>query len=384
MTTTANGTTDKPLWLETPLVYSPHISARLDCDVYLKLDNLQRAHSFKSRGISHFVQHAVRTHGPSVHLVIASGGNAGLAAACAAHALNARCTVCLPDGASVSTLDFLRREGAEVVIEGRCYAQALERARKIVEEEPDAVMVPAYDDPLLWEGHASLVHEVSRQLPPGTTPDAIFCSVGGGGLIGGIMQGCKQAGWENVRVVAMETLGSNCLYEALALNPGMFSGTERGPHENVTPVHDEEHDVKVAHLAKLTSQATSLGASAASAGVVKLALQHKGGIKSVCVPDTMAMMAGLHFADEHKILVELACATTLVPAYWGNQELFDKVVPPAQDGRRRVIVFEVCGGFKVSLAEMEKYRKEVEADVQSGKTWDILCNGERWSVQPSI
>ncbi|EMD38624.1 hypothetical protein CERSUDRAFT_113802 [Gelatoporia subvermispora B] len=381
---TANGTTDKPPWLETPLIYSPHISARLDCDVYLKLDNLQRAHSFKSRGISYFVQHAIRTHGPSVHLVIASSGNAGLAAACAAHALNARCTVCLPDSVSTSTLEFLRREGANVVIDGQCLAQALDRARKIAEEESNALMIPIYDNPLLWEGHASLVHEVSRQLPRGTTPDAVFCSVGGGGLVGGVLQGCQQVGWENVRLVAMETLGSNCLYEALALNPAVFSGTERGPHENVTSVHDKEYDVNVAHLAKLTSQVVSLSASVASAGVVKLALQHKGGIKSVCVPDAMAMMAGLRFADEHKMLVELACATTLTPAYWGSQELFDKLVPPSEDGRRRVVVFEVCGGFNVSLADMEKYRKEVEVDMQSGIAWNILCNGERWSMQPSI
>jgi len=58
-----------------------------------------------------------------------------------------------------------------------------------------SVLVPAYDDPLVWKGHASMIHEIRSQL--GTTPDAIFCSVGGGGLIGGVMTGCKEVGWDH-------------------------------------------------------------------------------------------------------------------------------------------------------------------------------------------
>jgi L-serine/L-threonine ammonia-lyase len=56
-------------------------------------------------------------------------------------------------------------------------------------------MVPAYDDPILWEGHASMVSEMSHQVP--VKPDAIFCSVGGGGLLGGLIVGCKRAGWDD-------------------------------------------------------------------------------------------------------------------------------------------------------------------------------------------
>lgn len=58
-------------------------------------------------------------------------------------------------------------------------------------------MVPAYDEPLLWEGHGSLIPEIARQLPSGVKPDAIFCSVGGGGLAGGVMRGCKSVGWDD-------------------------------------------------------------------------------------------------------------------------------------------------------------------------------------------
>lgn len=56
-------------------------------------------------------------------------------------------------------------------------------------------MVPAYDDPKLWVGHSSMVHEIHKQLQK--EPDAIFCSVGGGGLLGGIIIGCKDVGWDH-------------------------------------------------------------------------------------------------------------------------------------------------------------------------------------------
>ena len=63
------------------------------------------------------------------------------------------------------------------------------------------VLVPSYDHPTRWEGHASMVEEMAKQLPQTGSqpvkPDAIFCSVGGGGLLGGIIEGCNRVGWEN-------------------------------------------------------------------------------------------------------------------------------------------------------------------------------------------
>jgi L-serine/L-threonine ammonia-lyase len=117
------------------------------------------------------------------------------------------------EGASQEMLDFLKKERAEVVIIGKFYAQALERAEEAVKREENAyvpancseimlidesdcrVMVPAYDDPIIWQGHASMIKEIAHQIPH--KPDAIFCSVGGGGLLGGVLVGCKDAGWDD-------------------------------------------------------------------------------------------------------------------------------------------------------------------------------------------
>jgi len=67
-------------------------------------------------------------------LVIASGGNAGLAAACAAKLLKVKCSVYLPEGATQRTLEVLRREQADVIVTGRFYAEALKVAKQVVEQ----------------------------------------------------------------------------------------------------------------------------------------------------------------------------------------------------------------------------------------------------------
>lgn len=63
------------------------------------------------------------------------------------------------------------------------------------------------------EGHASLVEELQREL--GEKPGAIVLSVGGGGLLNGVVQGLRCAGWDDVPIVAMETLGAHSLNAAV-------------------------------------------------------------------------------------------------------------------------------------------------------------------------
>lgn len=144
-----------PLWQKTPLIYSRALSENTNASVYLKLEvrtqisqflhishvrfkNLQPSHSFKYRGISYFIQRAKETRGGDLHCVIASGGNAALAAACAAHILQVKCTVFIPEGVTKSTLDLLKRESAEVVVTGRFYAEALEAAKQVVATDGNA------------------------------------------------------------------------------------------------------------------------------------------------------------------------------------------------------------------------------------------------------
>ncbi|KAJ3475347.1 hypothetical protein NLI96_g11892 [Meripilus lineatus] len=285
-----------------------------------------------------------------------------------------KCTVFLPHGATPAILRFFEREGAEVRFEGTCYPEAFKAAQLEATTNPNAVLIPAYDDPVIWEGYSSMVREIARQLPDAVKPDTLFCSVGGGGLAGGIMVGCKNVGWDDVPLVTMETTGSNCFYQSVLLNRKLQTGARALP-PHVEIVDDPQNGVRLALLKKLTSRASSLGASMPSAGVVKMALERPGGVKCACGPDELAMQTTLSFADDHKMLVELACSTTLIPAY--NLALFEKLVPAKADGSRRTVVFVVCGGFKIDFDELVEYNSIVKKEVENGvNTWETHVDGE--------
>jgi len=220
-----------------------------------------------------------------------------------------------------------------------------------------------------------MIKELQEQLP--TKPDAIFCSVGGGGLLGGIIVGCKEVGWDDVPIIALETNGSNCFYHSMSVNRDRPNSEDHLP-DGVDITHDPEHGVMLAHLSHLTSRASgSLGASSPAPAVVKMALDRAGGIRCMSVPDELSMQAIERFADEHKFLVELACSTTLTPAY--KPALFSRLVPSTTKGK--IAVFVICGGFKISLEEMAEYHRLVETDLKQGSGhWEVMCDGERWLV----
>jgi L-serine/L-threonine ammonia-lyase len=102
------------------------------------LKNLQPSQSFKYRGISLLIRRCKATHGDDLHVIAASGGNAGIAVACVANELGIKCTVFIPKGASPDTVNYLKRERSEVVIEGDYYLQALRSAEDAVAVNPHA------------------------------------------------------------------------------------------------------------------------------------------------------------------------------------------------------------------------------------------------------
>ncbi|KAK7041411.1 catabolic L-serine/threonine dehydratase [Paramarasmius palmivorus] len=314
---------------KTPLIYSSRLSKISGCSVYLKLEadgetipqNLQPGHSFKSRGITRFIRNAIEKHGPQVHLIVASSGNAGYAAACAARNLRLRCTVFIPEGVPQRAIDLLKDQEAEVTVRGKIYLETLDAAKEAAKGNNKAVLVPSYDDPLIWDGHASMITEISSDLKK---PDAIFLSVGGGGMLGGVMTGCKNVGWDDVPIIGLETISCNCFHHSFLLNTGASSDFVTTLPPSVTKVRDENENLEMVHFHEFSSKASgSLGASRPSARVLKMALERPGLIKCVSVQDELSMSAGIRFAEDHKMMVELACSTTLVPAY--NRELLDRL-----------------------------------------------------------
>lgn len=189
----------------------------------------------------------------------------------------------------------------------------------------------------------------------------------------------------------------------MSLNGQGFNTIDQMLPPGVEVIQDEETGLKLAGFNRFTSKASgSLGASQPAARVVSMALERKGGVKCASVPDALSMQALVSFAgifcrcfswkrliitgpqDSQKMLVELACSTTLAPAY--KPALFEKLVPVKQGssvGSKRTVVFVVCGGFKISLDDVAEYRKELDQDLQgNGGAWKVLCDdGKSFQVE---
>jgi threonine dehydratase len=168
----------------TPLWRLPGAALGLACaEVWLKLEQLQVSGSFKARGMFNRLRAAAAERAlPEAGVVIASGGNAGIAAACAARALGLACEVFVPELTSQAKRARLASLGARVVVGGAAYVDALE-ACLARQRHTGALLMHAYDQPEVVAGAGTLALEIEQD---GGLPDRVLVSVGGGGLVAGI------------------------------------------------------------------------------------------------------------------------------------------------------------------------------------------------------
>jgi threonine dehydratase len=171
----------------------------------LKLELLQHGGSFKTRGA--FTNLLTRKV-PAIGVVAASGGNHGVAIAYAAQKLGVPARIFVPSVASQAKQDQIRRLGAELVITGERYADALAASKQWI-ESTGAMEVHAYDQLETITGQGTVGLEMERQCPQ---LDTLLVAVGGGGLIGGI------AAWfrGRIKLVSVEPEAAPTLAKAMA------------------------------------------------------------------------------------------------------------------------------------------------------------------------
>jgi threonine dehydratase len=180
----------------------------------LKLELLQHTGTFKPRGAFNRILSAQETGelDPGVGIVVASGGNAGLANAYAAAIVGVPATVFVPTIASPVKVQRLREYGATVVARGNEYADAYDAAMERV-AETGAVLCHAYDQPEICAGAGTLGLELLEQLAEtGREVDTILVAVGGGGLMAGVATAVEGA----ARIVGVEPVAAPTLHDALA------------------------------------------------------------------------------------------------------------------------------------------------------------------------
>ena len=173
--------------------------------VTLKLELLQHAGSFKSRGAFNTLLQAEVGQGG---VATASGGNHGAAVAFAARELGHKAKIFVPEISSPAKVARIASYGAEIVQQGANYNEALTLCEAWIAES-GAASVHAYDAETTLEGQGTLARELEDQAPG---LDTLLVAVGGGGLIGGI------AAWyqSNVTVVGVEPVTCDTLHASLA------------------------------------------------------------------------------------------------------------------------------------------------------------------------
>ena len=195
--------------IRTPLVYSPSISARTGARVYLKLETLQKAGSFKVRGATNKILtniSTVRDHG----VVAASAGNHAQGVAVAAHAAGVRATIVMPSWASVAKQEATRSYGADVVMHGSSLEESIGRAEALASE--GRLFIHPYDDEDVIAGQGTIGLEILDDLPEAAV---IVVPVGGGGLIAGIAVAAK-ALKPAIRIIGAQAAACPSASEALA------------------------------------------------------------------------------------------------------------------------------------------------------------------------
>jgi threonine dehydratase len=173
--------------------------------IVFKLELLQHSGSFKARGA---FMNLLSRDVPDAGVVAASGGNHGAAVAFAAMKLNRPATIFVPTVASPAKLDRIRSYGAELVITGERYADALEASHEWT-SRTGALPIHAYEGVETLLGQGTLGLELEEQSP---NLDSLLIAVGGGGLIGGVA-----AWYENrTRIIAVEPELAPTLHRALS------------------------------------------------------------------------------------------------------------------------------------------------------------------------
>jgi threonine dehydratase len=196
----------------TPLEYSRYLSEKIEGEVWLKLDSMQRTGSFKFRGAVNKILSLTEAE-LDKGIVSVSTGNYALAVAEAMRIRKRRATIYVAKDIDPSRLALLRAHGLDLVVYGEVAWDAEKEARRVAEDN-DKIYVSPYNDPIVVGGQGTCGYEISKQLPD---LNAALFACGAGGLLTG------SAGWLKSHNPKVEAFGvspenSPVMYESMRTN----------------------------------------------------------------------------------------------------------------------------------------------------------------------
>ncbi|HEY9192273.1 MAG TPA: threonine ammonia-lyase, biosynthetic [Methyloversatilis sp.] len=197
--------------IETPLDLAPNLSRRIGNNVLFKREDMQPVFSFKLRGAYNKIAQLsdeARARG----VICASAGNHAQGVALSAAKVGCRAVIVMPTTTPRIKVDAVAARGGEVVLAGESYDEAYTHARKL-EAEQGLTFVHPFDDPDVIAGQGTIGVEILRQHPKPI--DAVFCCVGGGGLIAGVAAYIKRLR-PNTRIIGVEASDADAMARSLA------------------------------------------------------------------------------------------------------------------------------------------------------------------------
>ena len=304
-----------PYVRRSPLEKNNSLSQRLGTNVYLKLEIFQKTGSFKPRGA--FNQLLQLSQGQREKGVVAvSGGNFAQGVAYAGQVLGVQTLICMPGYTPKNYIDATKAYGADVEL-APTYPEAHELAQSY--QRQGLTFLHPYDNPNQMAGNGTIGLELLEDLPEMTD---VIISIGGGGLIAGIMVAIK-AIKPDVRIWGVETEGSDTMGQAL----------KAGKVVQITP----------------TSLAKTLGAPVVAQDALLLAQNHLE--RLILVSDKEAFEAELFLMERAKVITELAASCTLAAADRLNGTF----------SKQDQVVLLLCGG-NASLDNLMDYHQQLGAN----------------------
>lgn len=283
----------KPLIEHTPLVRSRPLSEATQANIYLKFEQMQRGGSFKVRGATYKLSRLTDEQ-RLAGVITASAGNHAQGVAIAAAQLQVPCTIVVPENAPLTKVTATQKLGAQVILSGATYDDAVQHALKL-QQESGATYIPAFDDIEIITGQGTLGLEMLAEVPEA---DVIVVPIGGGGLISGIALAARTLK-PSIKIIGVEAAGA----------ASMLASLQAGTLQTLPAIATIADGIAIKQPGKITFP------------IIQQLVDDV-----VVVDDEQIINAALLLMEQHKILVEGAGATGVAAILGGDIELKGKHV----------------------------------------------------------
>ena len=256
---------------ETKLVYSEHFSNMTGNKVYFKPENMQYTGAYKVRGAYYKIS-TLSEEEKSRGLITASAGNHAQGVAYAAKLAGAGAVIVMPTTTPLMKVNRTRSYGAEVVLHGDVFDEALAHANRLAAEKGYTFIHP-FNDLDVATGQGTIAMEIIKELP---TVDYILVPIGGGGLCTGVATLAKLLN-PKIKIIGVEPAGANCMQESLRAG-------------------------KVVYLPSVNTIAD--GTAVQTPGELLLPYIQENVDKIITIEDSELIVAFLDMVENHKMIVE--------------------------------------------------------------------------------